>query len=436
MVNKSQQNINPKNKFWLPLDNAAKIFPAIATKEVTAVIRLTVILKEPLKMEPFRRAVLQAEKRYPYFLVQLRRGFFWYYLEHLPQHIPIEVDDGECSRKFSGGELLLRFLVWHNSVSLEVFHALTDGAGAYEFFKTVLTLYSQECGATIPKDYPFKSPGEEIPEEEYEDSYKRYFKEEIPPIVKRSKAFHVPFSVRPSPRFQRMNVVVSMEDIKRISKEKGVSITVYLVAVYLYILQEIFEKLNPLKRLSRHKILRVQVPINLRNILPSGTMRNFSLFVMPEIDLRLGHYTFEEILKTVYHQMQLETDEKLLNKNISRNVGSEKSIYVRSIPLFIKSLILKLKFNSLGTSQYSGVVTNLGKVDLPPETGNMVDYFILTAPPPNKLLKISCAAIGFKDKLTLSFGNITTSWEFEQNFLNFLKSQNISIETIYSDSKK
>jgi NRPS condensation-like uncharacterized protein len=147
---------------------------------------------------------------------------------------------------------------------------------------------------------------------------------------------------------------------------------------------------------------------------------------MPEIDLRLGHYTFDEILKTVYHQMHLETDEKLINKNISRNVGSEKKLYVRSIPLFIKSLILKMKFNSLGTSQYSGVVTNLGKVEMPPETGDMIDYFVLTAPPPNRVLKISCAAIGFDDKLTLSFGNITNTWEFEEKFLHFLKEQNIT----------
>ena len=85
-------------------------------------------------------------------------------------------------------------------------------------------------------------------------------------------------------------------------------------------------------------------------------MRNFSLFVMPEIDLRLGHYSFDEIIKSVFHQIQLETEEKLINKNISRNVGSEKKIYVRGIPLLLKSLILRLKFYSLGTSQYSGVI--------------------------------------------------------------------------------
>ena len=55
-------------------------------------------------------------------------------------------------------------------------------------------------------------------------------------------------------------------------------------------------------------------------------MRNFSLFVLPEIDLRLGQYTFDEIIKIVHHRMKLETDEKLINKIISRNVGSEKNI--------------------------------------------------------------------------------------------------------------
>lgn len=425
----TSKNISPtRSRFWFSLDNAAKIFPAIITNEVTAVIRLSVKLKQPVKIKPFRKAVLLAEKRFPYYCVQLKKGFFWYYLEHLPQHIPIEVDDKPCCRMFSNGQMLLRFLVKDKSISLEVCHILTDGGGAFELFKTILIYYARECNIAIPDDFNFKKPNDSISSEEYEDAYKRYFREDIPPMVKRSKAFHLPHSLNSSPRLNRLKVSLSLEDIKQQAAKKEVSITVYLAAVYLYTLQEIYEELNPLTRLKTHKILRVQVPVNLRNIFPSKTMRNFSLFVMPEIDLRLGHYSFEEILKTTYHQMQLETEKKLINKNIARNVGSEKKIYVRSIPLFLKSLILKIKFNSLGTSQYSGVVTNLGKVKLPPQVEEMVDYFVLTAPPPNKMLKISCAIIGFNNNLVLSFGNITTSNEFEQKFLTFIKSQNISVE--------
>ncbi len=428
-LNQKQQNsTSTKAKFWFSLDNAAKIFPAIITSEVTAVIRLSVTLREPVNIKALRKALLRAEKRFPYFLVQLRKGFFWYYLEHLPQHIPVLPDNQPCCQIFPKGGLLLRFLVKNRTISLEVCHILTDGGGAFEFLKTVLLLYAQECGRTIPPEYPYKKPEDPIDEEEFEDAYKRYFQEDIPPMVKRSNAFHLPHSLNHRPRLKRINTILSLSQVKEKAMEKGVSITIYLSAVYLYVLQEIFNNLNTLTRMKMNKVLRVQVPVNLRNIFQSKTMRNFSLFVMPEIDLRLGHYTFDEILKVTYHQMQLETEKKLIHKNISRNVGSEKKLYVRSIPLFIKSLILRIKFNSLGTSQYSGVVTNLGKVKLPEEIENMIDYFVLTAPPPNKMLKISCAAIGFRDKLVLSFGNITSSSEFEERFLEFIKSQNISVK--------
>lgn len=308
-------------------------------------------------------------------------------------------------------------------------HILTDGGGAFDFLRTVLIGYFEECGVAVPEGFSYKKPNEKWSEEEFEDAYKRYFREDVPPMVRRSKAFHLPFSINSSPRFHRTIVDVSMEDIKRVTKEYNVSITVYLASVYLYILQDVFENLNPLTKMKMSKILRVQVPVNLRNIFSSQTMRNFSLFVMPEIDLRLGHYSFEEILRSVYHQMELETEAKLINKNIARNVGSEKKIYVRSIPLFIKSLILKVKFNSLGTSQYSGVVTNLGKVDLPRNVSEKINHFVLTAPPPNKMLKVSCAVVGFNNRLTLCFGSVARSKKFEERFVEFLNENKISAKS-------
>jgi NRPS condensation-like uncharacterized protein len=126
--------------------------------------------------------------------------------------------------------------------------------------------------------------------------------------------------------------------------------------------------------------------------------------------------------------MRLETDEKLINKNISRNVGSERKIYVKSIPLAIKTLLLRARFYALGASQYSGVLTNLGRVKLPEVTEKMIDYFIFTPPPPNKMLKANAGIIGFGDKLVLSFGNITKSRELEEKIFNFLEEQDIKVD--------
>jgi NRPS condensation-like uncharacterized protein len=337
------------------------------------------------------------------------------------------VDNKQPCRKFPKNGLLTRILVKDNRLSVEFSHILTDGSGAFQFLKTILILYSEECGANIPDDFSFYRPDEEISEEEYEDAYSRYFKEGIPPAVKSSKAFHLPWALNSKPRLKVLNAILSINQIKPKAKEKGVTITDYLIGVYLYVLQQIYEETHQLSRHKKHKILRLEVPVDLRNIFPSKTMRNFTLFVMPEIDLRLGHYSFEEIVRRVYHQMRLETDEKLINKNISRNVGSERKIYVKSIPLVIKSLILKAKYYSLGASQYSGVITNLGKVSLPEETEKMVDYFIFTPPPPNKMLKVNSGIIGFGDKLVISFGNITRSKELEEKIFNFLEDQGIEV---------
>ncbi|MCF8217644.1 MAG: hypothetical protein K9I29_00555 [Bacteroidales bacterium] len=436
MENKTlSHNTSDTNKFWLRLDNAAKIFPAVMTKEMSTVFRLTAILNETVSISALMKAVSRVEKRFPYFLVRLKEGFFWYYLEYYPSPIPIEPDDKQPCRFFPNDGLLIRILVKDKNISVEFAHILTDGGGAFYFFKTLLSFYKEELENTDTVNH---MPLTEytISEEEYEDSYKRYFQQDIPPMVSQSAAFHLPFSLNNRPRFHSSQYMISLKQIKAAADHKNVSITDYVVATYMCSLQAIYENRKSKGKKTRNKKIRIQVPVNLRNIFPSNSMRNFSLFVMPEIDLRLGHYTFDEILKVVHHQIRLETDQKLINKNISRNVGSEKKIYVKSIPLFLKSLILRLNYYTKGTNQYSGVVTNLGKAKLPEETSSLINYFIFTPPPPNKILKVSCGIIGFGDKLVLSFGNITKSMLLEDTFLNLLKSNGIPVNQLNNSTEE
>jgi len=431
-LNSSEVQVDQKELFWTPLDNAAKIFPAIRSDEHTVVLRLSVVLKERVRIKHLFTAISLVEKRFPYYKVSIRKGFFWYYLEQVDQPIITEVDNGLPCRAFSThkrNKLLFRILVYKNRISVEFSHMLTDGYGASKFLNSLLFYYFREKGIVL-KDKKINSIDSEFNEEEFEDAYNRYFKENIPPAIKQPKAFHLPFLLRNKPRFNVLTAILSVKDLKKRSDEKGVSITDYLVAVYLWSLQSVITDLTNQDISVKNKILRVQVPINLRNIYPSKTMRNFSLFVMPEIDLRLGNYTFDEIVKIVYHKMQLETDEKLINKIISRNVGGEKKMFVRGIPLLLKSLVLYFKYFSEGANQYSGVLTNLGRVDLPKAIVDNIEYFLLSPPPPNKKLKINCGVIGFQDKLVLSFGNITRSKELERKFIHFLVQQGIKIKLL------
>lgn len=417
------------NDFWLRLDNAAKIYPAIKDKELTSVFRVSVELKERINAKQFLEAVHALEERFPYYKVKLKAGFFWYYLE--PDNLPITVvPDCELPcRAFSKDELMFRVLAKNNRVSVEFSHILTDGTGAFEFLKSLLLVYFDRKRLSIPQNITYHHPEETPSKEESEDAYNRYFKKINASPSKIPKAFHVPFRLKETPRFDVLTAIVPIEDVLRKAKEYDVSLTEYLVAVYLHSLQNIYEQQSSFRKRTANKVARIEVPVNLRKIFPSQTMRNFSLYVIPGIDLRLGHYSFEEIVKTVYHQMRLESDKKLISKMISRNVGGEKNPLVRGLPLFIKSFLLS-KLYVLGTRQYSGVVTNLGKIDLGAEMNSLINQFIFIPPPPNKILKVNCAVAGFGNKLVMTFGNITESKELERHFLTFLTAEDIPVKLI------
>jgi NRPS condensation-like uncharacterized protein len=416
-----------ESDFWLRLDNAAKIYPAIKSSEVTSVIRISVELKERIKAKPFKEAILAVEDRFPYYKVILKKGFFWYYLNH--QNLPVQVsaDHGIPCREFKKDELMYRILVKEKRISVEFSHILADGTGTFEFLKTLLFTYFLKCGCTLPTEVNWLKPGEAVNQEEFEDGFKRYFKKIKGPSISAPDSFHVPFSLKKKPRFEVFLGITPINQIISKAKENGVSLTEYLIAVYLHSLQQVHEELPKRARRRSNKIIRIQVPINLRNMYPSKTMRNFSLYVLPEVDLRLGWYTFEELLKVVHYQMQLETDKKLISKIISRNVGGERNALVRGAPLFLKTLLLT-RLYARGTSKYSGVITNLGKVDFGSQINDLIKRVVFIPPPANNILKINCGIVGFGEELVLSFGNITDSKKLEKHFFSFLSSQGISVK--------
>ena len=46
-----------KRKRWMPLDNSAKIYPAVMSRDWAAVFRVSVTLKEPIQPEILQQAL-------------------------------------------------------------------------------------------------------------------------------------------------------------------------------------------------------------------------------------------------------------------------------------------------------------------------------------------------------------------------------------------
>jgi NRPS condensation-like uncharacterized protein len=420
-----------QQKTWFKLDNAAKIFPAITKNEITSVFRLSVELKETIKIGSLQKALEKVILRFPYYKVQLRIGFFWYYLEDNPAPVKVILDNGKINSAFSvmhNYQYLFRVLARRNQISVEFLHILTDGTGALEFLKCLMATYVELCNQKISDWHTIIKPWEVSDPEEAEDGYFRYFNKAVPGTGKISKAFHLPSKTSIKKQYSVIQAITSSKEIIEIAKKYQVSVSVFLTSVYLFSLQAIYLDMPESQKRKAKKIIRIQIPVNLRKIYPSKTMRNFSLYIMPEIDLRLGEYSFDEILKTVYHYMHILTDRRQINKMIVRNVGPEKNIFIRIIPVLLKNILLSAVYRSFGIQLYSGVLTNLGKVELPEELSSKINFFSFVAPPPAKELKVNLAVISYGDLFVMNFGNNSISNELEKRFLNFLTSMGLKIK--------
>jgi NRPS condensation-like uncharacterized protein len=417
-----------REKGWLKLDNAAKLYPAIISKDLTSVFRITACLKKRVKYSAIREAVTITSLRFPYFSVSLGSGMFWHFLEFNNRAPRIQVEEEIPCTAFAvkrKNEPLYRVLIKKNRISVEFIHILTDGAGAMEYIKSLLYTYLTLTGKHISSPGEIIMPGTPVSNEEMEDSYMKYFKK-LPPPSRIEKAWHLPFKLNKRPRLRVMHAELNLDQVLIQSHKFNVSITEYFISIYLLSLQEIFLSGTD----KDGKVLRIEAPVNLRNKLPSRTMRNFTLFVLPEIDLRLGTYTFEEILRSVHHQMQLISDVKQIGRFLSQNVGYEKLLFVRALPLFIKEISIAAVYRGLASKRFSGMITNLGLIRLPQEMEQMIDYFELIAPPPNPKVKVGCAIVSFNKRLRICFSNLTDSNELERRILKHLTGTGINVKIL------
>ena len=130
--------------------------------------------------------------------------------------------------------------------------------------------------------------------------------------------------------------------------------------------QEEQERLRRLQlEIAKKAPVKVLIPVNLRNLFPTRTLRNFASYITPEIDPRTGDYTFSEICAAVHHRMGLENNTHTLRSKFAANVASEKSPVLKVMPLFIKNIAMKAAFNAVGERKSCLCLSNLGAVELP-----------------------------------------------------------------------
>ena len=412
---------------WVRLDNAAKIYPAARRRDWSNIYRQSVTLSEDVDTAVLQSALDITVGRFPSIAARLRKGVFWYYLQQVVSAPAIREEYSYPLTYMSKTEMrkcAFRVIVFQNRIAVEFFHSLTDGTGAMIFLKSLTAEYlEQKYGISIPCEHGVLDRRTQPTEEELEDCFP---KSAGPVSASRRDTDAWRLYGEPN-RDGFLNLTcfrLPVAEVLDLAHQYGSTLTVFVSAVMMKALLNLQNEKNPSP--AHQKRIKLLIPINLRQLFPSNTLRNFAMYTIPELDPRLGDYTLDEICKVVRHKMGVEFTAKHMSCVIATNVNDEKSLLVRLIPLPIKNLVMKAVFDSVGEKKSCLSLSNLGQVRVPAVMEPYIERFdfilgVQAAAPYN------CGMLSFGDTFYINFIRDIKEPELERHFFAVLQELGLSV---------
>ncbi len=407
------------NSKWYKLDSAGTLYSALQKEEYSAIYRFSALMEKDVDPAALQRAIDRCMPRFPTFAVRIRKGAFWYYLEHNSAPGPFLKEDvsDPCQpvRFKEDNGWLVRFYYYRNRISIEVFHALSDGGGAIVFFRTLLAEYLRQTGVDIPAGNGVLDLNEPPREEEMEDAYARYAGHHALGLHRQPTAYQNTGTSEPFYTFHVTMGFVPLSKLREESKKYGASITEYLSAVLIYVILEKQKREKP----YRLRPVALAIPINLRGWFPSETLRNFITTVRPYIDPALGDYTFPEIVSQVRHFMKLHINRQELQAAFTGNVRFTENFACGSFRSFSKIPSWRSTTACTACGPIPAHIRTQARSPCRPKwlsisAGRRSFSGQATVP------RCHCASISYGDTMEITFAGTQAETDTERDFFRFL----------------
>ena len=219
--------------------------------------------------------------------------------------------------------------------------------------------------------------------------------------------------------------MLDSDAVRKKAHEYNATVTEFLTAAMMQAILRLQAEQVPFRRLRRP--VKVLVPVNLRSLFPSRTMRNFALYVTPEIDPKLGEYSFAEICNNVHHRMGMEVTAKQMSTKIATNVNSEKSPILKVMPLVVKNAAMKAVFDAVGECKSCLCMSNLGLVKLPEIMRQYVTRMDFIIGVPSKTA-YNCALLSYGGTIYLNLVRSIIEPELEMHFYKVLRELGVHVK--------
>lgn len=406
------------------LDCSATVYPYLATKKVNQIFRMALELDEEIDLDALRAAARKMPRRFPTMFVTLRKDSDTYRLQTMQNgETAICPEPAVYCQPFrlENGENLLRVTYKGNRLGIEVFHAISDGAGGMILLKSLAAEYYRAKGEEIPCEYGVCACDEQAQPYETEDSFRTNYEPDLGGVSRAAKhAFQ--FSEKgPFEPWHQTEIRIPLQSLKIVTKAHGATITEYAAAVYLDILRTAAK--------DAKKPVVLSVPINLRPVFDSRTLRNFSLYFLASVPQDIPDPSFDDILRNVQSQLRAGTDKELLRRTIRQNVSqAEMPIFVKS-PRIVKKAILRIGAAMYGEGLYTSTFSNLGIFKLPEALMQHVRSFhaMLGESPVNHIKILSYCYDGV---ISLMFSSRLVTRELETAMCERLRKEGVDFDIV------
>lgn len=400
------------------IDNSAILYLALIRKHHTNIFRFTMTMTEPVDPALLQAAVDRVYKRFPTIFAGFQPGFFQYTqvpAKKAPEVIPdpgvlINMTREEISR------CAYRVFYKDQQIIMEGFHAAMDGYGIIASFATLTAEYLHlRYGIQVPAGYPVFDLSENPKAEETEDSYLKYAE---------GKALHMPsrysyqlpgMDPKCGPVYKE-TFVYPVEELLSGARKYGVSITAFLSAVMA---ASIMELQNNRKEKPMRPV-RIMVPIDLRKIFPSKTLRNFILYALPTMEVSDQGCSIRELCHSFSRQIKAHLDRDNLRGIITKNVNLQRMPLFRILPSSAKLGLMRLAYTYFGESNSSLTMTNFGSISLPENMEPYVQSFGFTMMPRVRS-PYNCGMYSYKGNFFINLCRFPEKSELEEIFCKNLQ---------------
>lgn len=414
---------------WSRLDNSAKIYPMLVNKKSQNIFRLSVTLKEKVDKNILLDALKMTIERFPVYKVRLMKGAFWYYLDDNHAKIKVYPLDPLSFRKItdkSCNGYCFRVSYFDTQIVCDFFHAICDATGAAEFVKSLVYTYLNLSGKEVFSDQKVLTVGSPVMREELEDSFLANYKK-LPlkdlkvKDMQGKNAYHIKGILFDNVGNGIIHMYCDVKEVLDICHAKGCTMTEYLGALFM---MAIYESQIKGKEENANNI-QLFVPINLRKIFGSKTLRNFSLFS------RIGCNPYEDmemdkLIKIMHDNLKRDMDKDVLKDKISTTVWAEKFFLVRFVPLFVKRFFFNFSNYFFGKKKKTATLSNFGVLDIPDSMKKHVES-VSFAISSNATTPLSLSIISCNGKLCITFTRRITDTQIEKNFASYLTKDGVNL---------